>query len=87
MEDPGNAFERADLVKAKESLEVDMALLKDRQNLFHLVNKYPNGWKTFSLRFTPTASRIWENIPYNIKTLPFPLFIKQYKRYLLDSQK
>ena len=31
-----------------------------------------------------TASRIWENIPSNIKTLP--LFIKQYKRYLHDSQ-
>ena len=29
-------------------------------------------------RFTPTASRIWETIPYNIKTLPFPSFIKQY---------
>ena len=36
-------------------------------------------------RFTPTAFRIWENIPY-IKTLPFPSFIKQYTRYLLDSQ-
>ena len=24
----------------------------------------------------PTVSRIWESIPYNIKNLPFPSFIK-----------
>ena len=53
-----------------------------RENLYRPVSKTNYGLS----RFTPTASRIWENVPCNIKTLPFPSFIKQYKRYLLDSQ-
>ena len=53
-----------------------------RENLYRPVSRTNYGLS----RFTPTASGIWENIPYNMKTLPFPSFIKQYKRYFLDNQ-
>ena len=45
-----------------------------RENLYRPVSRTNYGLSSF----TPTASNIWENIPYNVKTLPFPSFIKPY---------
>ena len=53
-----------------------------KQNLYRPASRTNYGLT----RFKTKASKIWEKIPRQIKSLPFCSFKKQYKMFLLNSQ-
>ena len=71
-----------DLVQLASEVHNNSTRYATNQNLYRPPSRCNYGLA----RFRVVASQIWEELPIEVKCLPFNTFKKEYKRLLLDSQ-
>ena len=74
-----------DLVQLASAVHNYSTRYATKQNFYRPSSWSNNGLARFS-RAGIVASQIWEEIPIEVKCLPYNTFKKEYKGLLLDSQ-